>query len=267
MKGLQVITRALQAGSIKGFQVVSYAPQSITYFSAMETQMPSDKKAIINNRIKGLVQNGIWNKLDVLYFFDVHTASAALINVKHPGQFNATNISCSHNPYGGYTGGDNARYINTNYNLSSSVPSSGKQYSLNSASIGIWNNNNDTNGIQGTLVGPSTYITPAYGSGIAIDINQANDGGVNRHTNNTTLGFYVGSRTSSNYIGVYQDGELVGSSDRVTTGMPNSNMYFLNLNTQLSYHTHCEERLAFIGGALTPTDVSVMYALFTGSMA
>ena len=116
-----------------GIVVVSYYPQSEAYFAAMPTQLSDTNKVIVDNRIRSLVDNGIWNKLDVLYFLDMHTPEASLINVVNPGTFDANNNLCTHTAYTGFKG-DTGKYIDTTFNPSSSVYT-GRHYTKDTASM------------------------------------------------------------------------------------------------------------------------------------
>lgn len=120
----------------QGGGVSPYSAEATAYFAAMSSQPTETQKAAINARIAAIkATTGLWDKFDVLCFYDIHTEQAALINVKYPaGAFNQTNNGTTFTAFSGFKGGGAGQFIDSNY-----VPATNKiNASQHSFSMGLW---------------------------------------------------------------------------------------------------------------------------------
>lgn len=106
----------------KGTTVVysGYESEALALFARMDEQPSDSLKILINTTIKSLKDSGVWSKLDAVYFRNVHTAQAALLNwIKNTHDSTLAN-SPIWSPYQGFicTAG---KYINTNIDPTTSV--------------------------------------------------------------------------------------------------------------------------------------------------
>ena len=99
--------------SEKGFE-----PETIALLSRMSTTPDITRRNIINDLIKGLKDDGIWNLLDVLVINAAHSAQAGIlnwINSSHTSTLvNAPTFTLNQ----GFTGNGSTSYIDTEYNPS-----------------------------------------------------------------------------------------------------------------------------------------------------
>jgi hypothetical protein len=115
---------------------VSYSDEAAAYFAAMAVQPSAAQRAAINARIVAIkARAGLWDKFDILCFYDIHAEQAALLNVKYPaGAFNQTNNGTTFTAFSGFKGGGTGQFIDTNY-----TPSTDKiNASQHSFSMGLW---------------------------------------------------------------------------------------------------------------------------------
>lgn len=102
------------------------------------TAKPNDDLALQwNNMVSGLVDDGVWDKMDVFYNFAAHlnTNAEAQVNWKNPGTHDATLVHApAFTALEGFTGDGANDYIETNFTPSAD----GVNYQLNDASHGAY---------------------------------------------------------------------------------------------------------------------------------
>ena len=102
------------------------------------TAPSASQQTLQNTLVTDLKTAGVWNKLDVFYVFATDGDSDfATLNWKAPSSHQVTKInSPTFTANSGFTGDGSSSYLDTNYNPATS----GTNYTLNDASISIWNN-------------------------------------------------------------------------------------------------------------------------------
>lgn len=107
--------------------------QAAAYFARMDVQPAAGLKALLNKEILAMVNDGIWDSLDVFVFLNLHTQQASLLDIKNHQNFALVGSPTWTTKVGVTTDGTGAKYINTQFNLSSSAV----MYKLNNAMI-VW---------------------------------------------------------------------------------------------------------------------------------
>ena len=114
------------------------------------TAPSASQQTLQNTLVTDLKTAGVWDKLDVFYCFATDGDSDyATLNWKAPSSHQVTKInSPTFTADSGFTGDGSSSYLDTNYNPATS----GTNYTLNDASISIWNNtfvlNNFITGVE-----------------------------------------------------------------------------------------------------------------------
>lgn len=223
--------------------------------------------------INGLVADGIWSKLDVLYFFATNTVTGlnttlACLNLKS-SSFNGTIAGPpTFTADQGFATTDNAsnHEINSNFNPSTA----GGNYTQNAAHVSVWANNAVTAVTGGVAIGCSaaggaqTDIYPRYNDGkmyFRVNDTGAGSAGI---INASSIGHYVSNRsaasgtTSSQGYKNAVDQGVVAVASNVLTNMA---MGVLASGSSGSFGqaSACQLSCATIGGNLTPTDVTNLY--------
>lgn len=205
--------------------------------------------------ITGLVNDGVWTKLDALYAFrsqNQATANLNLISSSFAATLQAPNPTFA--PSVGYTG-NGSGYIHTSFNPAT-APS--PNYASASATIG---------GYVSSL-GIDVTVIPLFGASDGTTrslLDVGNNGGTQLFRMNSgaqgpagpasPLGLWTVSRTGVSAMASYQNASVFASSSLGATGsVPNSEVLFLNdANGNVADLTI---QAGFIGGALTGTDVA-----------
>jgi hypothetical protein len=242
----------------------SYEQETLDLVDRMIVKPPDALKSSINNTIKELKNKDIWNKLDFLYFFNVHDASAALLNWIKPAHdasiINSTG-TISFAPYIGFTGATSGTaYLNTNYNPYYDAVN----YQIDSACAGVYEPFAEMSGTTYELNGAWSIFgsktnrwqinfyngyTPNQSTGVAL-----NGAGHGIGTDIST-GLISVNRANSTQITAYIDGSFkLTISDNTFETKVNNNIYLLALHTNTggtNYIVRDTIGCAFTGGSLT----------------
>jgi hypothetical protein len=206
--------------------------------------------------ICGMVTDGTWAKLDLLYIFAANNSTDALLNLigSTTTALSATAPTFAANT--GFTGNGSSATINvTGYNLST-----GTNFSQNSASAFAWSTEagTDNNWIVGDSVNFSdnVEIRPLGFSGgstanITSGSNFTSTGSVA-----TGFGLFTVSRTSSTVSTLYQNTTSIGSATNASAAPQSATPQFLGGGNV----TYFSGGIAGgFGGGLTSTDVNNLY--------
>ncbi len=239
--------------SCTAFAFDSTATDLFARFSAV----PSDAdKHYINSLIVSAKGHGWWDKMDAFYMFAIGTNSTdAKLNWK------STSYTASGSPtwtaYRGFTGNGSSTYLNTNYNPFAN----GVNYTLNSASSGIYSLSNisastvemgaSTGGLANRIEFALRFGASAY---IAINDNASSQ------AVSDSRGMWIGSRTAANSFFVTRNGTVLFSPNTASTDRANFNIYIGAMNTGgvAAYHSAHQIAAAFISGGLSATEASVL---------
>lgn len=238
---------------IVGFEHL-YESQQL--FKAMATggSLPgSDRRAVINTLIDGLIDAGVWARCSRLHVLAAHTSSAALLDWINP---TGTGLTVGGTPTfttdRGYTGNGTDGYLGFGANVSDLM-------SQDDCHAGVWQLNNVAENaaalsqISGTtrLFIQTRSAAGNYGTRLMADSTQ-----------NTVVGSSVGhsviSRDNSADYDKYRDGAL--STTPVVASNGNSAVEMTALRQITNYAT-AELAVVHCGTALTSTQVGDMYTL------
>lgn len=162
---------------------------------------------------------------------------------------------------GNITGGNN--YLNTNYNGSTQ----GINYTLNDAAFGVYSltNNTTAGSDMGCRTGTNDYtaIYPYTGGTTSCRIHQALDGGATG-TSHSTNGMLILTRTASNSLAYYDEGQTTQTASGASTNIPNANFFILarNNNGTAEQFTNRQIGGAFVGKGVTSTQARMITNCF-----
>jgi hypothetical protein len=256
-----VLNIALLGGSKGGIVTPGIAASA---FLARTSGLDTTHTNMYTNLINGLVTDGVWSKLDCLYFFATKDTTTALLNLVS-SSFAVSNTGCSWVADQGYTGtaGTSGSFLNTTFNPSTA----GGNFSQNSAHISVWSNTSlavSGNKLAGALNSSQTAgcdLAPLYTDGKAYfrtnepqtSAGVTNAGGTIAHfLQNRSAASGAGSE--SGYINAVDQGMTPVSS----SAMVSFPIYMLSSNragaAQLGWGGQIS--CGSIGGSLTATDVA-----------
>lgn len=235
-------------------------------FLARTTGLDATHTDAYTDLICGLVDDGIWNKFDVLYVFATQDSTTALLNLVS-ASFNGTaNGSPTFTADSGFLGveSSSAVYINTGFNPTSGSPN----YTQNSAHISEWNLT-DFESVSGGVgtIGASPNLSTFMLARYTVDhsayflVNVAQTLPANYSILIAdSLGHYVTSRLlAGNYIAV-KNGVNLFTAGLASTALVNQNFYGLAINNNGAALGAGRKVAALsIGGGLTAGEVTLFY--------
>jgi hypothetical protein len=221
------------------------------------------------NLINGLVADSVWAKLDALYFFATDTTTNALFNLKSATLYNASaHGSLTFTANQGYAGvdGSGTAYLDSAFNPSTA----GGNFQQNAAHVSAWSNTNAQSGAGGggaigiasTSSSNVTEIYPRYPTNTAYF--RINDGtGSTGAANSSSIGFFVATRSGISTQNGYINAVDQGITSVASGALVNATIAMLGFNFNPAGHNSgsgLQYSAASIGGSLTPTDVTNLYA-------
>ena len=225
LQGQKVLTSGGKVLTYDGKVLIqNYVPESEAIFAAMGTQPSDARKRIIDNLVRGLKDDGIWDILDFLYVLAAHAENSSLINWLNPGTFDATNVhSTAYTVDQGYTGDGANDYLNTNYNPNTD----GINYLQDDASAGVYVMTNvdeaarDFGGNDGANF---TYILPRLANNTWIRLNAA---GASSVANIDSRGFFIISRLDATDDDCYKNKVKIIDGSTASSGFSSANFFTL----------------------------------------
>ena len=115
----------------------SFVDEYQTVYDAFSVKPSSSNANAQDTFVSTLVSGSVWNKLDILYLFRLHEASASLTNFINPGTYNCSESNATFSVDFGWQGNSSDAYLDTNWN----PYSNGVNYVQDSSSFGIYVNN------------------------------------------------------------------------------------------------------------------------------
>jgi len=253
--------------------VCSQASTYLTALSSASGAPTAGTQTAITTLICGLVTDGVFSKLDVLYLFAINSngagdlgAANALVNAANPGTFNGTaNGSPSFSANNGYAGVDASTtvYIDTGFNPSTATS---PQFTRNSSHVMAWPYTNAASGASGgsaiaLVLGSNntSRVYPRYSdNNFYSDANSAtNSTGVSNNTN--TGGMYLVSRTGASSVDHYKITTNQGNTSESSAAVLNGNFAVLAQRVAgagVNFGSALQLATVSIGGGLSSTDVS-----------
>lgn len=238
-------------------------PETISLHARMQTAPSDIRSGLDNDFIKGLKDDGLWDKLDILYVFAAHTNNngEALLNWKGPS-YNATLMNA-----GGFTftankglagnggAGAGAPYIKTGYRPATH----GISYQRNSAHIGIYNRTHNVANYPDCGINNNTQIYLTLGLVFGSTIHGSGNDFWLTITNSEPQGFWILSRTGAGAATAYKNSGSVFQSS-IKASIPLSNLEFwistINSNDATVGQVSLREYSLFtLGAGLTQEEV------------
>lgn len=238
--------------------IQNYVPESKIIFAAMGTTPDSDRKRLIDNFVRDLIDDGIWAKLDFLYILAAHAENSSLLNWINPGTFDATNVHVTaYEVDRGYTGDGANDYLNSNYNPNTDAIN----YLQDDASMGVYvrtdvaENNCDIGGYSTIPTISAQIFSRLAADGISTRINDAAD---LTPVNTDSRGFFIVTRTRANARRIYKNKISIGNDTQVSVGRPNIDIFILARNSNGSDGNHSIKQVsaAFAGSGMTQINVN-----------
>lgn len=230
-----------------------------TNFLARTSGLDTTHKTNYDTLICGLVTDGNFSKLDVLYILATDTRTNAVLNLVQ-NNFNATeNGTVSFSADHGYTGDGSTFFLDSGFNPNTA---SSPKYVLNSASIGVYILSNITTGLSaGYGIGASNVgeakFDAFFFSTIIWDVNNVTTA---NPASTTSQGQWIATRTASNAAALYRNSSTTAfdTSSTNSTAVPQNTFYVFGTNATsshtLSLPSAAQMSAAIIGSALSNTE-------------
>ncbi len=224
-----------------------------TAFLARTSGLSGAEIAAYKNLINGLVSDGVFSLLDALYIFATNTTTTANLNLISTsfGLTGATPPTFIADQ--GYTGNGTTQFLDTGF-----IPSSsGVAYTLNNASVGVYDLTNVAGGTSHNTIGANdgNQVFIANNQNASQTFFGVNDSFPSVTGPNTTQGFWVATRTSSSVQAVYRNGNTtaLGTDATASSALPTVSIYIMAKNQSGSGTAFSNNQLsaAFIGGGLS----------------
>lgn len=231
-----------------------------TNFIARTSGLNGAHQTNYTNLICGLVTDGIFSKLDVLYIFATDTTTNALLNLKS-SSFNGTVVGAlTFTADTGYTGTGPTNYINTGFNPFSA----GGNYSQNSGSMGIYDRTSRTSQTNEEAMGTQSGAGYSFFAALSFSANLSyaiNSSSPSAFANTNSQGQWIFSRTGASAIALQKNGAATTSDTISSVGPDNSNVYIFATNTgSPAAFTTDQLSAALVGGGLTGTEMTNLAA-------
>jgi hypothetical protein len=222
-------------------------------FAAMTVVPSNARKSSINAVIAKLINDGIWDKLDLLYVMAAHDSQAARLSWKAPGADTLSPVgSPTFTTDSGYAGNGSSMYLDSGRAMTSF-----SQYQQNSAHLGCWT----------TVLGSGFADIGANGGAVDFNPHIANSSGSapSGRINDTTAitgsglaatGHWVMNRSASNARQLYNNASSRGSDTQASTGVNAGTLTPLRSNTVFA---NCRIAIAHVGASLNSTEVTNLY--------
>ena len=208
-----------------------FRPETRQLLARMTTQPSVARATLIDQTIRGLIDAGLWDQFDILYFLAAHDAQAARLNWKA----NAFNLSVqSGSPVFTTDGGYRANPSTLSGVLSTgwSPISSAVNWALGDAALSAWGDESGSSTDGGALLtGGAAAFVSHYGSGSSdgltvVGINQSNAVAITPPAT-PPVGLITGTREGGE-AKIYYNGEFVQNLSGAETGFATSTVTMLN---------------------------------------
>lgn len=208
-----------------------FRPETRQLLARMTTQPSLQRATLIDQTIRGLIDAGLWDQFDILYFLAAHDAQAARLNWK-ADEFDLTVSSGSpvFTEDGGYRA--NPATLSGQLNTGWAPVSSAVNWALGDAALSAWADESGASTDGGALVsGGAGAIVSHYGSGSSdgstvVGINQANASVITAPAT-PPVGLITGTRVGGE-ANIYYNGSFVQTLGGAETGLGGSTITMLN---------------------------------------
>ncbi|EKU99768.1 hypothetical protein Lepto7375DRAFT_1839 [Leptolyngbya sp. PCC 7375] len=256
------IAASIPSGQLTTDIALDADPDAAAYIAALAGTYSQAETDAINDFFVGIKADGLYSKAGMMLLLAADTASDGLIWMNNPS-VSATNNGASFTARQGFTGNGSNAYIDTGFN-----PASGANYTLNSASLGVYirtNVSEDAYDIGAQTSGSSdrNYIASRWGDGN--HYAQINDGSGSTWTTASSpdsRGLWLSSRTIAIAKETSRDAVLQDADNSTSDGLTSQNIYVLALNNGGSRAGESSKQVGFvwIGDGLSASEVSNLNA-------
>lgn len=208
-----------------------FRPETRQLLARMTTQPSVARATLIDQTIRGLIDAGLWDQFDILYFLAAHDAQAARLNWKADA-FNLTIQSGSpvFTTDGGYRA--NPSTLSGVLTTGWAPISSAVNWALGDAALSAWADESGSSTDGGALVsGGAAAIVSPYGSGSSdgltvVGINQSNAVAITPPAS-PPVGLITGTREGGD-AKIYYNGGFVQNLSGSETGFATTAVTMLN---------------------------------------
>lgn len=238
-----------------GGGAVPNSAEAQQFFDRLLTPPTTEREALYNALIDGLVADGVWAKLDVLNVccaFDEATALANLVQTSYLSSREQSAGAAVFTADQGWSAGSVLKRVTTNFNPSTA---SSPKFTRNDAMVGCWIYSTGTVGQNAMGIGNAgadigtIEIYPKYNSTDAyFALNNPPDTTATAGANSS--GFFLVQRTASNASAMYRNDSSIGTSSVASTALSNANIF-----------VRCEHstRAYVVGASLTSGQRTALY--------
>jgi hypothetical protein len=202
-----------------------------TAFLARTSGLDSTHTTAYTTLICGLVTDGVWARLDILYVFATQDSTTALLNLTST-TYSATAVSSpTFTADQGYLGNGTTSYVDLGFKASTAAS---PKYVQDDAVIFAWMNNNISGYVQsiGEIVTSVSYITLSNADALYYIINGG--GQARAAAIGTTAGFASIERSSSTATATYWNGSSLSTASLTSSAVPTQD--FIVLGSAASFY-------------------------------
>jgi hypothetical protein len=241
-------------GAVAAASFTPTSSQSAAWLARATSVTSNTDKTNYDTMITGLVNDGVWAKLDALWILATIDRTTALLNLVSSSYTCVEHGTVSFSAYHGYTGDGTTFYLDTTFNPSTATT---PNFTTNSASMGIYDLTPNTT--------ENASVFGSFNTNRTVFAIQANFGQLNVFINgggpniNTIIanaqGFFSASLTSTQ-LGVSASGQLPALVSVTPVAVDLSPFFLFCINSGgPAGFTSDQFSAAFIGGALTSPDI------------
>jgi hypothetical protein len=239
-----------------GGGVAPNSSEAQQFYDRLLTPPTSEREALYNALIDGLVTAGVWAKLDALYLFSAADEATALTNLIQ-ADYAASRLQSSgaavFTADEGFSDGSTLKLITSNFNPTTAASPNLTQ---NDAMVGFWSydavqvNNWDINQmITSGVILTGIELYPKWSDGKSYySVNDGVNGGPTNSGDSS--GLFLAQRTASNARAIYHNDALLGSDTQASAAPVNGNIVFSCLH---------DTRVAIIGASLSAGERTALY--------
>ena len=240
---------------------------ALAFLEAAQIYNTNQQRAIVN-LVRSLKRVGLWSKMKAIYPFVGGTASSHKWNLKDPRDVDAAfRLSF----LGGWTHASTGALPNGSNGYADTFLIPNNTLTVNSTHVSFYSK---TNQAGSTVHEAGVDTTGALASSFQLilkysDSNAYLTSGSSTAliivNNNNSLGYYVGTRTSSTLLKLYRNNSTLATDTRTstTTNLPTTSIVLsaYKQNTALALAGYSNKEIAFasFGDGLTDTDASNLY--------
>lgn len=261
------ITGNSQFSEIRNFVVneISYDDDLQYWLQGLSPQPSQSRIELMNNLITDLKSYNIWNKLDCIWIMSAETQEQACKNLKR-NKYNLVPIgSPTFEIDKGFTTATN-KYLKTG-----TAPAHQLNYSLNSASFGLYCNTDynetassvDMGCAETTVSGRYSMLYIRWSNQLYSSIND--NGSTPNYSNTSSIGMFCLDRFSSAQYRIFKNGSALATASIASNGLGEFAFTIGARNFNGTADRFCNKRyaFAFVGSSLTTSEHLNFYNLIS----